>query len=111
MLYIINRNDDDREINHHGRPVEVAEQDDSSSPDKVSSIHAFKISYDLWKSRSIMPVKASGDKHFSYGKSSENFATLLIMRMVLIEKVSKIVRMDQGIGWLLALRSFLQQCP
>ena len=68
-------------------------------------------SYELWKSRSIMPVKASGDKHFSYGKSSENFATLLIMRMVLIEEVSKIVRMDQGIGWLLALRSFLQQCP
>ena len=54
-------------------------------------------SYELWKSRSIMHVKDSGDKHFLYGKSSENFATLLIMRMV-IEGVSKIVRMDQGSG-------------
>ena len=54
-------------------------------------------SYELWKSRSIMHVKDSGDKHFLYGKSSENFATLLIMRMV-IEGVSKIVRMDKGPG-------------
>ena len=27
-------------------------------------------SYELWKSRSIVSVKASGDKHFSYEKSS-----------------------------------------
>ena len=44
-----------------------------------------------------MHVKDSGDKHFLYGKRSENFATLLIMRMV-IEGVSKIVRMDKGPG-------------